>query len=228
MKNLLGALGMTLLLTTSAVADDANLWIQKAQLFSPETEYELTARLTIRDPGGDQRTRELRVSSRKDGDYSELLVEVTNPASVKGLKFLQRRGKTTPGTWLRTNRAVRRVSPGATPEPLFGSDFTTADLEPSLEGWSWKSRDEQTVVLERSTPDVEILVLRAKDGVVLRRETKSADGQARRVYEVLEWSGDRPSRARLTDLALGSQSELEILTFRAQALSPNLFVPGNL
>lgn len=227
MNNLLRAL-VLLALALPLHGQTASDWVQRAQLFAADPEFSLACRLVIHDQGGDERTRDLLVASRRIGGLSELLVEVTGPASARGLKFLQKRGPSA-GSWLKTGRTIRRLPANGGTEPLFGSDFGTADFEPALEGWALVSTNGGFVQLERRTPVREVLTLRASDGLVTRRETWGVDGAIGRVYSVEEWSPQgRPSRVRLATNALSTWSEISVTEFRPGPQVAGIFAPGNL
>lgn len=205
---------------------------ERAQLFTGAPEFTLTCRLTITDSTGDQKVRDLTIVSSRTAEGQKLLAQVTGPAFVKGLKFLRVESQGTTAVWIKTAKAVRRLPVGGDPEPVFGSDFTTADFQPG--DGAWRATDTPGVYERpadrRSGGSLERMTLRTDDGLVLKSETLDARGSAVRRYEVVRFTGEgRPETVRITDLRQNRWSELTVVTLDEKSKgTPALFAPGSL
>lgn len=206
------------------------------QLFSASPHFQLTCRLTIVDNTGDRKVRDLKVLSLRDHGEESLLVQAVAPAYLKNLKFLRVQSKDGVGTWLRTTRGTQRMPPDADPEPLFGSDFTTADFQPGSQDWVFSpNQEEGTLILERPADrrlgwTRQVMTLRASDRLILKSEFFDASGTLVRRYSVQEFSPQgRPARVLLEDEKDARHSELAVQDFDDSTnLSAATFAPGRL
>lgn len=232
-----------LLLAVSTVSLAAAAWAQsardeasQAQLFSSAPQFLLTCRLTIDDGTGDKKVRDLSLWTTRGSEEERLLVQVTAPAFLKALKFLRVNTKSGEGTWLKTSRGVQRLAPSADPEPLFGSDFTTADFLPGSNDWALvESADPELLILERASEprlgwSKQVMTLRRTDHLIVRGDFLASDGTLVRRYLVTAFTPTgMPQKVEIQDRKNKRKSELEILTFSTTSSIPaSLFLPGNL
>jgi hypothetical protein len=210
--------------------------VAQSVLFSPAPRFQVACRLTVVDPTGDTKVRELLVSTLRTGGEDRFLAQITAPAYLKELKFLRVQTKEGTGTWLKTSRGVQRLAPSADPEPLFGSDFTTVDFQPGAQNWE-ASPDgslDQTVVTRSSEPRWgwvrQRLTIRSSDHLVIKSEFFDAAGGVVRRYEVTEFGPEGlPHRVVLSDLRNNRHSELEMLSMdTSKPGSGAVFAPGTL
>lgn len=206
----------------------------RAVLFSSENPLVVEVRLSVIEQGRVTKTRTLELLSEREQETSRLLVRVLSPASLRSLKFLRVQGPQSTGTWVKTSRGLQRLAASDDPEPLFASDFTTADFLPSNEGWT-RAPLEESLVLERKVTGnrgwvTQRMTLRPNDLLVLSCDYLDTDGNLVRKYEVTEFDATgMPVRLVLHDLKNRSSSELQLLK---RGTSPRIeagtFNPGNL
>ena len=215
--------------------DSATALAAKAQVFSSAPQFTVSAQLVILDGTGDRKTRGLSIWILREAKEERFLAQVTAPAFLKNLKYLQVKTKEGTGTWLKTSKGVQRLSDQAEPEPLFGSDFTTADFQPGSADWTWGPSNQDSVVLIRATPprlgwSRQVLTLRKSDNLILQSDFLSQDDTLVRRYRVVEISANGiPRRVELEDFKNHRSSLLEVQTFDPAApIAPSLFLPGRL
>lgn len=210
--------------------------VAQSVLFSPAPRFQVTCRLTVVDPTGDKKVRDLLLSTLKAGGEERFLAQVTAPAFLKDLKFLRVQTKDGTGTWLKTSRGVQRLAPSADPEPLFGSDFTTTDFQPGTQDWvAGASENPDLAVVDRASDPRwgwvrQRLTLRNSDHLVVRSEFFDAGGTVVRRYEVVEFAPDGlPRKVVLSDLKNNRHSDLEMVAMDlSKPGSASAFAPGSL
>jgi hypothetical protein len=238
--NRLPGLWLLFLLTPTLVSAGPDVLAEEAvgqsALFSSAPHFQLTCQLTVIDATGDQKIRDLMITNLRSTGEDRFLAQVTAPTFLRSLKFLRIESQGNTGTWLKTSRGTQRMASDGDPEPLFGSDFSTADFQPGTQAWTMSSPQElgQTTV-ERLTDARwgwvrQRMTIRTRDHLVVNSEFFDAKGGVVRRYQVLQFEETgRPHKIVLEDLMNSRRSELTVLSFDPDKSVPvSFFTPGSL
>ena len=207
-----------------------------------------TVRLTIQDPNGAERTRELTILRRdhEDGGDQDFLVVLSRPADLRDTVFLVAKH---PGAdddrwmYLPDLDLVRRIAAGDKRTSFIGSHFFYEDVSgrsPADDTHTLVETTDEHYVLDntpRETAGVEFASYRAWIDVTtftpMRIEFTDASGEVYRRVEVLELEtiDGHPTvtQSRVTDLRTGGHTTAEFRDVRYDVgLPANIFAERSL
>lgn len=102
--------------------------MQEATVLGRAPDMYLKIVMEIHTRKGDK-SRTLEVYYKQDGPETRTLIQITEPAFLRKMKFLTHTYKDgSKARWLKTSGSTRRLSGADSNEPLFDSDFTVEDL----------------------------------------------------------------------------------------------------
>jgi hypothetical protein len=219
--------GLTILSPMDSSAANPESVLRQSFLFGERPTSTLSADLEIhRD--GDVKERSLEVMYERTDGTVKLLVKVTEPFFLNGMKFLSIRGADgTEESWLSTTREVRKLEDTGGTRAVFDSDFTAEDLT-GFEFSQYRLRQRGTeqidghearVIVARSSESDAALPRRViwidtEAGLVRRIDYYDADGTLVKRYlldETMTVDGAQyPARVRMKRVDGSSETRLRI------------------
>ncbi|OHD13877.1 MAG: hypothetical protein A2Z96_07585 [Spirochaetes bacterium GWB1_48_6] len=240
-KSILMFLAMLAFLAADVDAQSAFDIFEHSSIFLQSERVTMQWKMTIHDAQG-EKNRELQVFTTRNKGIDRMLVRITVPASLSGLKILRISSVGDASqTWLKTSRGVRRLAGSSGgEEKLFGSDFTIADLS----AWNGATHTLERLV-EQEAPDtwviratgaddvVRILTIVRESSLVASAKYLGIDGSVVRSYLVEEWASTGsdiyPKRVRMTDNMRKTWTVVEVLALnRTTPIPESLFNPASL
>lgn len=220
-------------LAQAATADDV---LDKAREVNQVDSAIQTVRMVIVSKGGSERSRELEMKSRREGEVLKSYARFTSPSDVAGTQLLM---IDTPATvdeqllYLPAIKRVNRISGKARQGSFMGSDFTYEDLELSGRTGTHtlvEETDEVWVVETVPSGDSAYGRIRAAvtkaDYVSRKIEFFDDAGALLKVLEVARTEQDGtitlPVESVMKNVQKGTQTRLEVLEHRTGVPSEEL------
>jgi outer membrane lipoprotein-sorting protein len=121
------------------------------------TDRQERLKMTIRDPRGGERQRELVLYERRlPGDERQSIIFFESPAEVKGTGFLAHVHKGRPADqwlYLPELKRIRQITPRSRSESFVGTDLSYQDLDIIQEMGSWTEEDARSNLRGEETVD---------------------------------------------------------------------------
>ncbi|MFT4623261.1 MAG: hypothetical protein ACI8PZ_001917 [Myxococcota bacterium] len=129
MRTFIAALLLTL--APSALAETADEIMDKARETRQVESAVQKVRMVIVGKTGSERTREMEIKLKRDGDTTKTLFRFESPADVAGTSFLQIDGPDTDEQmlYMPALKRLSRISGSSRKGPFMGSDFSYEDLD---------------------------------------------------------------------------------------------------
>jgi outer membrane lipoprotein-sorting protein len=258
---LLALLVMMALATVSAAAETARQLLDEAKAkidAKKPKDAERAIHMTLTDPRGAQRTRELTIYSiEKGGDQTKTMIFIQSPADVKGVAVLSWAypdKESDQWLYLPALGRVRRITGNTRKESFQGSDFTYTDFELLTRVREWtEEKAPSAIVKESETEDgvaCTVISLAPKDesldygklllwvnradGTIRKIEIYArADGALTKILRLTRFPSDdeypAPRELEMTSVAKGSKTVLDLSNVRYdQGLAEDLFAERSL